>query len=260
MIVYYENSKGEQLNLLKAPYRTMKTDWFDADWSESSDGYEKTVTIDVFGKRNEFQSNMERLYKIIAVDAENEVYGKLYVNGAYLPCRVLKSSKDGWKGYVYSQVEITFIAPELVWTIESTQQFFPRKEEWASSGMNFPEDFPFDFSPTKKGTAVWEVDHIIPSDFELIIYGPCVNPRILVNEYPYEVYVTLERNEYLIIDSRTNTVMRYLQNGTAQSAFNERSLENSVFKKIPEGLLNINWSGEFGFDLTLFLNRREPPW
>ena len=126
--------------------------------------------------------------------------------------------------------------------------------------MDFPEDFSFDFSPTKKGTAVWEVDHIIPSDFELIIYGPCVNPRILVNEYPYEVYVTLERNEYLIIDSRTNTVMRYLQNGTAQSAFNERSLENSVFKRIPEGLLNINWSGEFGFDLTLFLNRREPPW
>ena len=59
MIVYYENSKGEQLNLLKAPSRTMKTDWFDADWSESSDGYEKTVTIDVFGKRNEFRSNME---------------------------------------------------------------------------------------------------------------------------------------------------------------------------------------------------------
>ena len=50
MIVYYENMNGEKLNLLKAPFRTTKTDWFDADWSESSDGYEKTVTIDVFGK------------------------------------------------------------------------------------------------------------------------------------------------------------------------------------------------------------------
>ena len=70
MIVYYENMNGEKLNLLKAPFRTTKTDWFDADWSESSDGYEKTVTIDVFGKREEFQANMEHLYRIIAVDAE----------------------------------------------------------------------------------------------------------------------------------------------------------------------------------------------
>lgn len=82
MIVYYENMNGEKLNLLKAPFRTTKTDWFDADWSESSDGYEKTVTIDVFGKREEFQANMEQLYRIIAVDAENDTYGKLYVNGA----------------------------------------------------------------------------------------------------------------------------------------------------------------------------------
>ena len=50
MIVYYENMNGEKLNLLKAPFRTTKTDWFDADWSESSDGYEKTVTME-----NEYQ-------------------------------------------------------------------------------------------------------------------------------------------------------------------------------------------------------------
>ena len=63
MIVYYENMNGEKLNLLKAPFRTTKTDWFDADWSESSDGYEKTVTIDVFGKREEFQTKYFLWYK-----------------------------------------------------------------------------------------------------------------------------------------------------------------------------------------------------
>ena len=31
MIVYYENMNGEKLNLLKAPFRTTKTDWFDAE-------------------------------------------------------------------------------------------------------------------------------------------------------------------------------------------------------------------------------------
>lgn len=89
MIVCYENMNGEKLNLLKAPFRTTKTDWFNADWSESSEEYEKTVTVDVFGKREEFRQNMEQLYRILAVDAENNSYGKLYVNGAYLRCRSL---------------------------------------------------------------------------------------------------------------------------------------------------------------------------
>ena len=100
MIVYYENMNGEKLNLLKAPFRTTKTDWFNADWSESSEGYEKTVTVDVFGKREEFRQNMEQLYRILAVDAENNSYGKLYVNGAYLRCRVLKSVKEGKDMYI----------------------------------------------------------------------------------------------------------------------------------------------------------------
>ena len=53
---------------MKAPFRTVEADWFDADWTESSSGYEKTVDIDVFGDREQFAQNMERLYSIIAVD------------------------------------------------------------------------------------------------------------------------------------------------------------------------------------------------
>lgn len=95
---------------------------------------------------------------------------------------------------------------------------------------------------------------------EMIIYGPCVNPKILINDYPYEFFVTLESREYLIIDSQRRTIRRYLTNGTVQNLFNQRAQKQTVFKRIPSGLLNINWSGDYGFDLTLFLNRREPPW
>ena len=41
MIVYYENVNGEKLNLLKAPFRTTKTDWFDADWSSLLTGMKR---------------------------------------------------------------------------------------------------------------------------------------------------------------------------------------------------------------------------
>ena len=88
----------------------------------------------------------------------------------------------------------------------------------------------------------------------------CVNPKILINDYPYEFFVTLESREYLIIDSQRRTIRRYLTNGTVQNLFNQRAQKQTVFERIPSGILNINWSGDYGFDLTLFLNRREPPW
>ena len=260
MIAYYKNSKGEILNLTKAPFRTVEADWFDSDWTESSEGYEKTVNIDVFGKREEFVQNMERLYSVIAVDAEENTYGQLYVNDTFLRCRIQSSTKENWKGYVYSEVELTFIAPELSWVTEVTRQFSPRSEASGTSGLDYPYDYPFDFAEEKFGVATWDVDHVKSSEFQMIMYGPCTNPYVLINNHSYAVYTDLEAGEYLIIDSRSSTIYKYLSNGTAENLFNERGLADSTFKPIPSGLLHINWSGEFGFDLTLFLERREARW
>lgn len=245
---------------MKAPFRTVEADWFDADWTESSSGYEKTIDIDVFGNREQFASNMEHLYSIIAVDAEEGTYGRLYVNDTFLRCRIQASKKSNWKGYVYSEVELTFIAPELAWVKEVKKMFPPQAESAAADGLDFPFDFPFDFADTRKGSATWEIDHVTASDFQMIVYGQCVNPRILINDQVYEVFTTLESNEYMIIDSRDYTVHKYLANGTVQNLFDNRRLEQSVFEKIPSGLLRINWSGDFGFDLILFLERREARW
>lgn len=192
---YYKNSKGEVLWLTRAPFRTIDADWFDSTWEETEDGYEKVITLDVFGKREEFTKNMETLYRIISVDAETGNYGRLYVNDTFLPCQIYKTKKTGWKGYVYTEVELTFLAPELSWITVLEKRFFPQKEIAADSGLDLPCDFPFDFMNEKRGTAEFEVDHIIPSDFEMVIYGPCVNPKVLMNGYPYEVLTTLEKKD-----------------------------------------------------------------
>lgn len=246
--------------MTKAPFHTVEADWFDSDWTESSEGYEKTVNIDVFGKRAEFAQNMERLYSVVAVDAEENTYGQLYVNDTFLRCRIQSSKKESWKGYVYSEVELTFIAPELSWVTEVTRQFFPKFEVSGASGLDYPYDHPFDFAEDNLGVATWNIDHVRSSEFQMIMYGPCTNPHVLINNHAYAVYTDLEAGEYLIIDSRSSTIYKYLSNGTVENIFNERGLADSIFEPIPSGLLHINWSGEFGFDLTLFLERREARW
>ena len=87
---YYKNSKGEVLWLTRAPFRTVEADWFDSTWEETDSGYEKEITIDVFGKREEFTQNMENLYRVISVDSETGNYGRLYVNDTFLPCQIYK--------------------------------------------------------------------------------------------------------------------------------------------------------------------------
>lgn len=259
MLAYYVNSNGEKLNLLKAPYRMVNTDVFDSEWEEKDGGYEKTVDIDVFGRKEDFTKNMEELYRIIAVDSEKGVYGRLYVNDNYLICNVKKSKKGNWKGFVFSEVELVFEAPMLEWIHEERKSFYPQQEE-VVDGLNFPFSFPLNFTPESYGQEQWNVEHVMPSDFQMIIYGPCVNPKILINGYPYEILATLENNEYLVINSMDSTVTKYMSNGNTVNLFNERGYEFSVFERIPSGLLTINWPGDFGFDLVLFRVRREPNW
>lgn len=260
MIAYYENSKGEILNLLKSPYRTVEADWYDSDWDETAEGYEKEVTIDVLGDRSDFRKNMENLYRIIAVDSETGTYGKLYVNGTYLRCNVIRSKKSGWKGYVYSGVDLTFQAPALEWIQEEQKSFFPQSEEVTGEGLDFEFDLPFDFASSKRGYEQWTIDHIVPSDFQMVIFGPCIDPRILINGYPYEVTAALEDQEYIVIDSAEQTVLKYMASGSTVNLFDDRGFDYSIFEKIPSGLLTMNWPGDFGFDLILFLKRREARW
>lgn len=259
---YYKNSRGEVLDLLHYPYQTADAEWFDSDWDESASGeYQRTVQVDVFGKdAADFAKNMEQLYSIIAMDSEENLYGQLYVNDTFLRCRIQASKKTNWQGYVSAEVDLTFTAPEMSWVTEIKKEFLPQHSATAADGLDFPFDFPFDFADERNGTAVWEVNHVTSSEFQMVIYGPCVNPRILINGWPYEIFATLETREYIILDSRDCTVVKYLSNGTSQSLFHDRGLEYSVFEKIPSGLLRFNWSGTFGYDLTLFPERREAKW
>ena len=71
---------------------------------------------------------------------------------------------------------------------------------------------------------------------------------------------TLESGEYIVIDSAANTVIKYRTNGTTKDLFNDRGKLQSVFTPIPGGRITINWSGMFGFDITIYAERTEPRW
>lgn len=94
----------------------------------------------------------------------------------------------------------------------------------------------------------------------LVIYGPVVNPQVIIGDKSYLVNIVLEQGERLEIDSRTRTVTKISKNGEQVNAFHNREKGKKFFKKIPPGRQKVVWSGKFDWDLVIYEERSEPRW
>ena len=273
MICYYQNSKQEKISLTEYPYRLITGGIYDYEWDEityssriygfSRKIFEKELKLDVFCGQDEFADRMNDFESIISVDIASNTPGRLYVNGEYLSCYVNRVKKDDWEAGLYTIVTLGIISDYPFWVTEMTKQFF-RKSVSGKAGtgynFNYPFNYPWNYTVTEIGSEQWHIDHVSSCPFTLTIYGPVTNPRILINGHPYEIYTTLEGNEYLILDTRTHKITKYLSNSTTSNLYNSRRMEQSVFDPIGPGPISVNWSGTFGFDITAYIERNEPTW
>lgn len=274
MRVAYCNSEGKTFEFLN----NRKIKFKEADFHKYNYGYESIdlgigVKINQF-KKEPYKTKLELYFygsaknrgKEIAefhdatiVDINKMHTGKLIWEEWYIPCYIIEGDTYPSETQANATVqEATLLCPRPFWIKEKNLQFLPQKQEQTVEGLDFPTDFPFDFTTEEFGVEVQEVDHFVESDFLMRFYGPCSNPKLTINGYPYQIFTTLETNEYLEINSRKNSIIKYMANGTTANLYNSRSFEYSVFEKIPSGRLVFNWIGTFGIDITLFLERGVP--
>lgn len=110
--------------------------------------------------------------------------------------------------------------------------------------------------------------NILGSSYIAVIYGPCVNPYIiLANEDPYadDVHISINTKVpaggRLVVDMTDKTVFKYLRNGSAINCFGQRNLDAGyLWTKVPYGVSRVIWDGTFDFDLLLIEERSEPKW
>lgn len=271
MNIYYQNHLNERVNLNAAPYRLITTDLLDYEWERQSTNdlitgfqksiVEKAVEIDILPVRDaQFQDSENKLIEFFEKDVIAAQPGRLYLNDFYLVCYITASQKSNWETGVLLTNTFTVTTDSPLWIQDISKSFPENGQSGDVGGLDFPFDFSFDFAVSERGFMHWNIDHFTDSHFLMTIYGACTNPMILINDYPYEVTASLESNEYLTINSRENTIIQHLANGQTKNLFNNRQKQQSVFRKIPSGQVSFNWSGDFGFDLTLFLERSEPKW
>lgn len=125
--------------------------------------------------------------------------------------------------------------------------------------LDYPYDFAFDYMSLEQNQSLTNPEYFA-SHFQLIAYGACTNPSIIIGGHKYEVDCELGVGEYLVINSRTKKVYKVETDGTIVNQFNLRNRDSYIFEKMPSGSNAVLWNGLFGFDVTLLEERSEPKW
>ena len=288
MDFYYINNRGQQINLSDYPYIFQSGDLLNWTYTYSTKNlvnrditYDYKLaakeiavklavlcdyTIPLEQRRKEWEEAVDHLCEVISADVIDNKNGRLYTDtGFYMECKIIRSEKADWKmGLPIMFNTMNLLSDRPVWITEAKRSF---QKIVGGSGeseafLDYEHDYNYDYTMPYGGDVIWNVDHYAQCDFLMTIFGPCVDPRVVINGHPYQVYVTLDENEYLQIDSRpnANTVVKYAANGIQQDVYDMRAKQESVFEPIVPGNVRVVWPGDFGFDLTLFCERSEPRW
>ena len=163
------------------------------------------------------------------------------------------------------ETQLTVVLLDGVWRRETTTHHDPRTD--AGSGLDYPHDYPHDYGGMSILDTVANTSGM-PQPIRLTIFGPCVNPYVIIGPNRYEVDATIPAGSRLEIDGTADarTVIMISDTGLRTNLFAKavrgtgRGSGTYIFEPLPPGTSTISWAGGFEFDLTAIEERSEPPW
>lgn len=226
-----------------------------ADFSKDAAVYDTELILT--GSELKRRAIINALHDDFESDIRKKKTGRIIWGDYYIDCFINFSDTQPTEYLTQTLNKIQIYAPYPFWVQDFKVELFPA-EETQSTFLDFPFDFMFDFTAPVIGEAMVKSDFPFDSEFEMVIFGPAVNPRVTINGYSYVLYATIPQGAYVVIDSRNHTVMQFNTDGTKSNIFNLRNKTDSIFKKIPGGNLNISWDASFGVNITVYRERSEP--
>lgn len=267
----YVNCKGESFDLMGDSAYYSECPIRDYEWAYDvsigkvtrfyRDLREVEVPVTVTGPPEE----RDRMVDVFESDVADRTPGTLVSGGWSIRCFVVASEKpESWASRRSMAFVLRLLLVDESWTRELTVPFSPVRSPSGYKYLDFPIGFPFDLSPNRKAERV-ENPFRSASEFRLTVYGPAVNPYVMVGGNRYQVNVAVGDGGVLVIDSRARSCLLRSVGGEERNVFGKRlkggSLSDSyAFKKIPPGVSSVSWDNGFGFDLTIYGERSEPPW
>lgn len=218
------------------------------------------LVLDIGGGIEEKKAILNELHAAFDSDIFAMSPGKLVHGDYYILCYISKSTTSYTNPYTTNEVEV--YCPYPFWIKENTFEFLPQEDTAdANTFLEYEYGFDYDYMSVESGQGQIRNPGAGDANFRVIVYGPAIDPVITIDSRVIGVYTTIAAGEYLIIDSRDNTVIRRMNNGEKVNLYNSRvKTGTSIFDKISSGIHSVIWAGTYGFDFTVFEERSEPAW
>lgn len=227
-----------------------------AEFSRDAAVYETELIF--YGTEADRRPLINAIHDDFESDIRNQTAGKLIWGDYYLNCYITTSETSATDYMGQTRNAITIYAPYPFWVQDVHISLYKSSEASASSFLDYEYDYSYDYTAPPIGTKIIKSSFPFSSEFKMVIYGLAVNPRIVINDYPYLLSTTIPQGAYVIVDSRSKSIMQYNTDGTRTNVFNYRNKSDSIFEKVPGGNLEITWDASFGVDLTIYHERSEP--
>lgn len=277
--VYYYNRNGVlRLTIGEDPYHMLKGtgEFKDNQWEyeqqfgnyrnfrRSKSAYPFSIII-----KSKLDADFDALCDIFSEDVIAGAPGYFLINGWKLECYVVKAQHSWYSGKDYV-VSFEALAVDSTWTRSETKPYNGNAGGGDGSDLDLGRDYSYaegvlgrgynyGYSVTDNHYAVIELTGS-DNGYEVLIYGPQVNPAIYLNGYPIQVNINLLAGETLRIVSngRIKTIKKYSSTGIESDAFVYRDKEHTPF--ISLGQRTELTFGQIKFDFTSIERRSEPSW
>ena len=242
---YYADGISQQYGMMVSQY--------------NRDPVEYEVQLYLYGSVEERETFLERFHNAIMRDITLNTPGRLTWGDWQIDCVVIASDTYPHETLPFTTVnDLRIYCPNPRWMLPETINIVKGVSPVGiNTGFEYAFDWPIDYAaPMKPNEYIFSVNHHIPSDFKLYIYGPVSRPKLTIADHVYEIETAIPQGLYVEVDSRNKTVMR----SDGKNLFNYRNFESSIFEKIPSGKITVKRSADFMARLTIYKESDEPRW
>lgn len=260
MDIYYINHQGRKIDFMNGCYSVESSSLFEHKW-----GYEST-DAGYGGKIDEFKKGIQEkkiqihiesvgliscekaydtLIDCIETDVLHKKPGILYVDSYYLQCYLVENKP------VYMVPGIGSATYEF--GIVSERSFWIKEESYYIPPVDIEGLLEINSVP-----ASLENTHFTDCHFLLKAYGPLKELFFYVNDNQYRIVTPCEEGEYLILDTRNETIVKVDASGNQTNVYSTQVFSLDNFKKIPAGENTLRYKRDYAIEITLFHERSEP--
>lgn len=210
-------------------------------------------------------SEVDRLRRAAEIDAQRKHPGSLYVDGWFQRCYILAIEPSEIRPtYIKEDLEIVLL--DGCWGAWETVSFWSIANDPDSEWLDLPTDTPFDLMQPRAAEIVKNDSHL-PSPIKLTLFGPAVNPYVIIGSNRYAINLSIPDGARAEIDATVfpRTIKLISQHGDETDEFAAGVRGSGVgggeyiFEDLQPGTSPVAWSGSFGFELSWLKQEGSPP-